>query len=134
MSSVNKAVLIGRLGSDAVVRYTPSGKAVANFSIATDEHFKNNNGEKQRRTSWHRINTWDKLAEFAGQFLKKGTQVYVEGPIQYGTYNKNGVDIPTFEIKALVIQLLGSRADSEVPAGDANEDLAPPVENEEVFG
>ena len=83
MAGVNKVILIGRLGSDPEVRYTPSGDAVANFSIATSEEWKDkNSGEKRERTEWHRIVAWRRLGEICGEYLSKGRQVYVEGRIQ----------------------------------------------------
>ena len=80
--SVNKAILVGRLGRDPETRYTSGGQAVANFTLATDETFKDRAGERQKRTEWHRIVLWGKLAEIAQQYLKKGMLVYVEGRIQ----------------------------------------------------
>ena len=82
MSGVNKVILIGNLGGDPTVRYTPQGTAVANFNIATTERFTNRSGEKEERTEWHRIVAWGKLAEICQQYLKKGKQVYVEGRLQ----------------------------------------------------
>src|SRR2546427_11314156 len=76
--SVNKVILVGRLGRDPETRYTGGGQAVANFSIATDESYKDKNGERQKRTEWHRITAWGKLAEICQQYLKKGTMVYIE--------------------------------------------------------
>ncbi len=80
--SVNKVILVGRLGRDPETRYTGGGQAVANFSVATDESYKDKNGERQKRTEWHRITAWGKLAEICQQYLKKGTMVYIEGRIQ----------------------------------------------------
>src|SRR5690554_7863187 len=82
MSSLNKAMIIGRLGSDPEVRYTQSNTAVATLSIATSERFKDSNGEYQERTEWHRVVAWSRLAEICQQYLKKGSLVYIEGPIQ----------------------------------------------------
>ena len=80
--SVNKVILVGRLGRDPETRYTPAGQGVCNFSLATDETFKDRNGERQKRTEWHKIVLWGKLAEIAQQYLKKGMLVYIEGRIQ----------------------------------------------------
>ena len=80
--SVNKAILVGRLGKDPETRFTGSGQAVCNFSLATDSSFKDRSGERQKRTEWHRIVVWGKLAEICQQYLKKGMQVYIEGRIQ----------------------------------------------------
>src|SRR5260370_38720726 len=80
--SVNKVILVGRLGRDPETRYTGGGQAVANFSMATDESYKDKNGERQKRTEWHKIVAWSKLAEIAQQDLKKGSLLYLEGPLQ----------------------------------------------------
>ena len=82
MSSINKVILIGRLGKDPEVKYMPSGDAVAKFSLATDEVFKDRSGEQQRRTEWHIIVAWKRLAEICGEYLTKGKQVYIEGSIR----------------------------------------------------
>ena len=82
MASVNKVILIGNLGRDPEVRYMPSGDAVANISIATTETWKDKNGEKQEKTEWHRVAMFGKTAEIAGEYLKKGSQVYIEGRLE----------------------------------------------------
>jgi single-strand DNA-binding protein len=82
MSGVNKVILVGNLGADPQIRYTPQGTAVANFSLATTERFNNKNGERESRTEWHRIVAWGRLAEICNEYLKKGKQVYIEGRIQ----------------------------------------------------
>src|SRR5690625_6958080 len=82
MSSLNKAMIIGRLGADPEVRYTQSNTAVATLNVATNERFKDRNGELQERTEWHRVVAWGRLAEICQEYLKKGSQVYIEGPIQ----------------------------------------------------
>ncbi len=111
MAGINKAILIGRLGSDPEVRYTPSGDAVANFSIATSEEWKDkNSGEKKERTEWHRIVAWRRLGEICGEYLAKGRQVYIEGRIQTRSWDdKNGVKRYTTEIVATDVQFLGGR-------------------------
>jgi len=111
MAGINKAILIGRLGSDPEVRYTPSGVAVANFSIATSEEWKDkDSGEKQERTEWHRIVAWRRLGEICGEYLSKGRQVYVEGRIQTRSWDdKDGNKKYMTEIVASDIQFLGSR-------------------------
>ncbi len=115
MSGINKVILIGRLGSDPEVRYTPSGVAVANFSVATSEEWKNKDtGEKQERTEWHRIVAWRRLGEICGEYLSKGRQVYVEGRIQTRSWDdRDGNKKYTTEIIANDIQFLGSRDMSE---------------------
>jgi single-strand DNA-binding protein len=88
MGSVNKVILVGRLGDDPTVRYTAAGQAVANFSLATDETYKDRNGEKQKKTEWHKVVVWGKVAEeFVGKYLKKGMLVFVEGKLQSRTWD-----------------------------------------------
>ena len=114
MAGINKAILIGRLGSDPEVRYTPSGVAVANFSIATSEEWKDRDtGEKKERTEWHRIVAWRRLGEICGEYLSKGKQVYVEGRIQTRSWDdRDGNKRYTTEIVATDVQFLGSRDDA----------------------
>ena len=111
MAGINKAILIGRLGSDPEVRYTPSGVAVANFSIATSEEWKDKDtGEKKERTEWHRIVAWRKLGEICGEYLSKGRQVYIEGRIQTRDWeDRDGNKRYTTEIVATDVQFLGGR-------------------------
>ncbi|MBE7419890.1 MAG: single-stranded DNA-binding protein [Ideonella sp.] len=111
MASVNKVILIGNLGRDPEVRYTPSGSAVCNVSIATTRNWKNrDSGEKQEETEWHRVVFYDRLAEIAGEYLKKGRPVYVEGRLKTRKWqDKEGKDNYTTEIIADQMQLLGSR-------------------------
>lgn len=113
MAGMNKAILIGNLGKDPEVRYTPSGTAVANFSIATSESWKDKeSGEKRERTEWHRIVAWGKLAEICGEYLHKGKQVYVEGRIQTRDWEDNdGIKRYTTEIIINQILMLGTRSD-----------------------
>ena len=111
MASVNKVILIGNLGRDPEVRYMPDGAAIANISVATTDVWKDKGGEKQERTEWHRIAFFGKLAEVAGEYLKKGSQVYVEGRLQTRKWqDKDGQDRYTTEIVAERMQMLGSRA------------------------
>jgi single-strand DNA-binding protein len=88
--SVNKAILVGRLGRDPETRFTGGGQAVANFSVATDETYKDKNGERQKRTEWHKIVVWGKQAEIAQQYLKKGSLVFIEGRIQSREWQDSG--------------------------------------------
>ena len=124
MASVNKVILIGNLGRDPETRYMPDGGAITNISIATTENWKDKNGEKQEKTEWHRVAFFGKLAEIAGEYLKKGSQVYVEGRLQTRKWqDKEGQDKYTTEIVANVMQMLGSRqgmggADREAAAAD----------------
>jgi len=121
MAGINKAILIGRLGNDPEVRYTPSGAAVANFSIATSEEWKDKDtGEKKERTEWHRIVAWRKLGEICGEYLSKGRQVYVEGRIQTRSWDdQNGNKKYITEIVATDVQFLGGRdtVDTARPQG-----------------
>lgn len=106
--SVNKVILIGRLGQNPELRYTPSGAAVANFSIATNETWNDKNGQKQERTDWHRIVAWGKQAELCNQYLQKGRQVYIEGSLQTRQWqDQQGQTRYTTEVKANTIQFLG---------------------------
>src|ERR1700689_2235041 len=110
--SVNKVILVGRLGRDPETRYTGSGQAVANFSLATDETNKDKSGERQKRTEWHKIVVWGKQAEIAQQYLKKGSLVFVEGRIQSREWqDKEGKKGTSFEIAANNFRMLGGRAD-----------------------
>jgi single-strand DNA-binding protein len=112
--SVNKVILIGRLGKDPELKYTPSGVAYAKFSIATDEVFKDRAGEQQKRTEWHNIVAWNKLAEICGEYLTKGKQVYIEGSIQSRQWeDQSGNKRTSYEIVARQMTMLGSKSDSE---------------------
>ncbi len=108
---VNKVILVGHLGKDPEVRYSPNGGAVANITLATSESWKDKNtGEKQEKTEWHRVVFFGKLAEIAGEYLKKGSQVYIEGRLQTRKWqDKEGKDRYTTEIVAGEMQMLGSR-------------------------
>ncbi|HYD59727.1 MAG TPA: single-stranded DNA-binding protein [Noviherbaspirillum sp.] len=111
MASVNKVIIVGNLGRDPETRYMPNGDAVTNIAVATTESWKDkNSGEKKELTEWHRITFYRKLAEIAGQYLKKGSQVYVEGRLQTRKWtDKDGVERYTTEIIADTMQMLGSR-------------------------
>jgi single-strand DNA-binding protein len=112
MGNLNKAMIIGRLGADPEVRYTQANTAIANFNVATTERYRDANGEVQENTEWHRIVAWGKLAEVCQKYAKKGSQIYIEGPIQTRQWeDKEGQKRYTTEIKALTIQLLDSRQD-----------------------
>ncbi len=125
MASLNKVILIGNLGADPEMRYTPSGRAVVNFRMATTRHWNTQDGERREETEWHRIVAFSKLAEICGQYLKKGAPVYVEGRLQTRSWeDQSGTKRYTTEIVANEMQMLGSRQQSEVasdvtqPAGD----------------
>ena len=110
MASVNKVILVGNLGADPEVRYMPSGDAITNIRLATTDSWKDKNGEKQEKTEWHRVAFFGKLAEIAGEYLKKGSQVYVEGRLQTRKWqDKDGQDRYTTEIVADRMQMLGGR-------------------------
>jgi len=117
---VNKAILVGNLGRDPEVRYSPNGQAVANVTLATSESWKDKtSGEKQEKTEWHRVVFFGRLAEIAGEYLKKGAQIYVEGRLQTRKWtDKDGHDRYTTEIVANDMQMLGSRGGAGVPSND----------------
>ena len=134
MSSINKVILIGRLGKDPEVKYTPSGAPVAKFSLATDEVFKDRSGEQQKRTEWHNIVAWNRLAEICGEYLTKGKQIYIEGSIRSRQWeDQSGNKRTSYEIVAREMKMLGSRADSERAAGaSAGSAVSPPPSAQEA--
>lgn len=108
---LNKVVLIGRLGRDPETRFMPNGEAVCNFSVATSESWKDSNGQKQERSEWHNVTMYRKLAEIAGQYLTKGSQVYLEGKIQSRKYQgKDGIERTAYDIIANEMKMLGGNA------------------------
>ena len=122
--SVNKVILVGRLGRDPETRYISSGQAVCNFSLATDETYKDKSGERQKRTEWHRISLWGKLAEIAQQYLKKGSLVYIEGRIQSREWtDKEGNKRTSTDIVGNTMKMLGSKGDGG--ARSSGDDFAP---------
>jgi single-strand DNA-binding protein len=122
MASVNKVILIGNVGRDPETRYMPSGDAMVNLSLATTDQWKDKNGEKQEKTEWHRIVIFGKTAEIAGQYLRKGSQIYIEGRLQTRKWtDKEGQERYTTEIVADRMQMLGSRGGG----GDAPMDREP---------
>ncbi len=141
MAGINKVILVGRLGRDPEVRYTPDGTAVANFSIATSEEWKDKGtGEKKERTEWHRIVAWRRLGEICGEYLSKGKQVYIEGRIQNREWeDKEGIKRNTTEIVASQMQMLGSRGAGDVstaganaPASNYQEPAGPATEDDDI--
>lgn len=109
MASINKAILIGNLGADPELRYTTSGKSVATFNIATSEQWTDKDGQKNEKTEWHRIVAWGRLGEICGEYLHKGSPVYIEGKIQTRSWeDRDGNKRYTTEIVALTMQMLGS--------------------------
>ena len=130
MASVNKAILVGNLGKDPDLRYTPSGQAVATFSLATNDRYKDKDGQMVDRTEWHNIVVWGKQAETAKEYLKKGRQIYVEGRLSYRTYDdREGNKRYITEVVAQRIQFLGRR--EEVPETVGAE---PEMESTDVSG
>lgn len=112
--AINKAILVGNLGKDPELRYTPNGQAVATFSLATTEKFKNKSGEQQERTEWHNIVAWGPLAEICGKYLTKGKQIYCEGRIQSRSYDdRDGNKRYITEIVISDMQMLGGRPGEE---------------------
>ena len=121
--SVNKVILVGRLGRDPEVRYTSAGQPVANFSMATDETYKDRAGERQKRTEWHKIVVWGKQAEIAQKYLRKGSLIYLEGRIQSREYTDRDQNKRTsFEIVCNNFRMLGGRGDGAAPPGGAAAD------------
>jgi len=121
MASVNKVIIVGNLGRDPETRYLPSGEAVTNISVATTETWKDKaTGEKKEATEWHRISAFGKLAEIMGEYLKKGSQVYIEGSLKTRKYQdkETGKDRYSTEIRADRMQMLGSRSGAGAPRDD----------------
>ncbi|PTN12993.1 single-stranded DNA-binding protein [Nitrosomonas aestuarii] len=140
MASVNKVILIGNLGRDPETRYMSSGDAVTNITLATTEVWKDRNGEKQEKTEWHRVTFYRKLAEIAGEYLKKGRSVYIEGKLETRKWtDKNGMDRYTTEIIATDMKMLGSRAgsdnfdSSDRNANESASDQSPPNRSNNGF-
>jgi single-strand DNA-binding protein len=132
MASANKVILLGNLGADPELRYTPAGRAVANFRMATNERWTDKEGEKQERTEWHRVVAWGPTGEAVGEYLKKGRPVYVEGRLQTREWeDKEGIKRYTTEIIAQSVQFLG-RNGSGVPHTADTEDQAPPNDEEPI--
>jgi single-strand DNA-binding protein len=129
VGSVNKVILIGNLGKDPEVRHTPSGAAVANFSIATNESWNNREGQREERTEWHRVVAFGKLADICGQYLKKGKQVYIEGRLQTRSWeDRDGNKRYTTEVVASNMTMLGRAGD---PGADS---YAPPIQEDPFSG
>ena len=132
MSSLNKVMLIGRLGKDPEVRYTPDGAPVANFSLATSESWTDKSGTRQEKTEWHNIVAWSKLADLSKRYLTKGRQVYIEGRLQTRRWeDTDAVKHTSVEIVANEMMILGERRDTNHPAGEAPE--ADEIEDEYPF-
>jgi single-strand DNA-binding protein len=134
--SVNKVILIGNVGKDPIVRYVNQETPVANFSLATHEIYKDNSGNNQKITEWHNIVAWRALAQFAEKYIKKGTQLYIEGKIRSRSYNdKDNQPRYVYEIYAEKIQLLGRKEDAPTDTNTANTSertLESPEENIDI--
>jgi len=115
--SVNRIILVGNAGSDPDVRDTPSGSTVAHVSLATNRVFQQN-GQEQRKTEWHRLTFWAGAAQTVEKWVRKGTRMYVEGRIEYGSYDRDGVTIPTADVIVQEFVFLDPRPTAEVAAGD----------------
>lgn len=132
---LNKVILIGRLGRDPETRFMPNGDAVCNFSVATSEKYTDKNGQRQEATEWHEVTMFRKLAEITGQYLTKGSQVYIEGKIKSRKYTDNkGVERTAYEIIANKMKMLGSgnseqQAQAETPTPTRRQAPAAPVED-----
>ena len=129
MASVNKVILIGNCGRDPEIRYLPSGQAVANISIATTSRRKDRtSGETVEDTQWHRVTFYDRLAEIAGEYVKKGRPIYIEGRLKYGKYtDRAGVEKNTVDIIATEMQLLGAREGMGGPSGGGDDEGGAPA-------
>jgi single-strand DNA-binding protein len=126
MASVNKVIIVGNLGRDPETRYLPSGEAVTNISVATTDKWKDKaSGEMKEATEWHRVSFFGRQAEIAGEYLKKGSQVYVEGQLRTRKYEKDGQTHYATEIRADRMQMLGSRAGGGEPRGEPRGDAPP---------
>ncbi|MBS5835253.1 MAG: single-stranded DNA-binding protein [Neisseria sp.] len=124
---LNKVILIGRLGKDPEVRYMPNGEAVCNFSVATSESWKDQSGQRVERTEWHNITMYRRLAEIAGQYLKKGSQVYLEGKIQSRKYQgKDGIERTAYDIIVNEMKMLGGGNDGQQAQSAQAETPTPP--------
>ena len=119
--SINKIILVGNVGRDPDVQTTASGTKVAHFSLATSRRIPRDNGHEER-TEWHRLTLWDRLAEIAEEYIRKGDRVYVEGRIEYDSFEKNGVTIPTAEVHVRELVMLGAPRASD--SADVEEEEA----------
>lgn len=135
---LNKVTLIGHLGRDPETRYMTNGDAVCNFSLATDESWKDKNGQKQEHTEWHAITLYRRLAEIAGQYLKKGSLIYLEGKIQSRKYtDKQGVERTAYDIVCSEMKMLGGKAEgaerqNTPPLPPAQQQTAAPMPQDEI--
>jgi single-strand DNA-binding protein len=132
VSSVNKAILIGNLGRDPELTYTPAGKAICKFSIATSETWKDASGVKQSKTTWHNIVLWERLAEIARDYLKKGMAVYIEGRIENRSYeDKESIKRNISEVVGTSLQLLNNRSKDEAPVNAGPAPATTPTDDDD---
>jgi len=115
-NGINRVIIIGNMGADPELRYTPSGDAVVNFTLATTESWKDKQGVKQSRTEWHKCTAFRKLAEIIGQYCQKGSKVYIEGKLRTRQWEQDGIKRYTTEISVDQLQMLDSRQDGQAPA------------------
>src|SRR5664279_2275349 len=134
MASLNKVMLIGNLGKDPEVRYTASGTAVASFSLATSDKFKNKNGEWEEKTEWHNVTLWARLAEIAGEYLAKGKTIYIEGRLQTRKWqDRDGKDRFTTEIVGEKMQMLSKKdGNGHAEGGAPNHENTPPPGDDDI--
>lgn len=118
MGSVNKVILVGRLGADPELKYTPQSKALCNLRVATSESWKDKGGTKQERTEWHRVTAWGQQAEHCNQYLRKGSEVYLEGRLQTRSYEKDGRKQYATDIVADKVVFLGGKREGQAPADE----------------
>lgn len=133
MASINKAIIVGNVGKDPEIRYMPNGEAVANFSIATSDSWKDKSGVKQERTEWHNVVAYRKLADIIGQYVKSGMPLYIEGKLQTRKWEKDGITRYSTEIIADEMQMLGARAqdnDSGYTKPQAQQNNAPKAQGD----
>ncbi len=124
--TVNKVILVGRLGADPQLKYTPSGRANVNFNLATNAVWKDQEGNQQERTDWHRVSAWGKLAEIMGEWLKKGSYVYIEGRLQTRSYeDSNGVKKYITEVVATDLEMLGKKGEGAPSEAPSSEEMPP---------
>lgn len=135
MASVNKVILVGNLGRDPEMRYLPSGEAVVNLSVATTDKFKDKSGAMQEATEWHRVSFFGRTAEVCGQYLKKGSQVYIEGSIRTRKYtDKDGVEKYATEIRGDRMQMLGGRSGGMADMDDGGFNQSAPAPRSQPRG
>lgn len=131
MPGINKVILVGNLGKDPILRYTPDGTPVVNLSIATSNVWKDkNSGERREKTEWHRIVIWRRLAEICNEYLKKGRQVYIEGKLQTRSWEKDGITRYTTEIIASEVVFLGKRSDDPSANISSQEETLPETDGD----